>query len=180
MVQNGRCAGQKSPNENGPLRQKLMTGDQKSKISIQHFELFRVAGHPFALQMLSIPLPLSLHSASLCSSLAFFPCLELENGPASGLVDTFSASWRKSFAHAKQEIICHFQQSPGSMVTVARKQIKQRSEHMHSKPLEGLGNIMSMSYSIRTFNVRKKAHLISTHLNARGNKQYKIERKRKK
>ncbi len=67
VVQNGRCAGQKSPNENGPLRQKLMTGDQKSKISIQHFELFRVAGHPFALQMplLSIPLPLSLHSFSL-------------------------------------------------------------------------------------------------------------------
>jgi len=65
VVQNRRCTGQKSPNENGPLRQKLMTGDQKSKISIQHFELFRVAGHPFALQMpsLSIPLPLSLHSS---------------------------------------------------------------------------------------------------------------------
>lgn len=87
-VQNGRCAGQKSPNENGPLRQKLMTGDQKSKISIQHFELFRVAGHPFALQMplLSIPLPLSLHSCSLSSSLPFFlslsrarewPCLRV-------------------------------------------------------------------------------------------------------
>lgn len=73
VVQNGRCAGQKSPNENGPLRQKLMTGDQKSKISIQHFELFRVAGHPFALQMplLSIPppppLPSILSSHSLFS-----------------------------------------------------------------------------------------------------------------
>ena len=87
-VQNGRCTGQKSPNENGPLRQKLMTGDQKSKISIQHFELFRVAGHPFALQMplLSIPLLLSLHSSSLSSSLPFFlspsrarewPCLRV-------------------------------------------------------------------------------------------------------
>lgn len=74
LVQNGRCAGQKSPNENGPLRQKLMTGDQKSKISIQHFELFRVAGHPFALQMplLSIPLLLSLHSSSLSSSLSLY------------------------------------------------------------------------------------------------------------
>ena len=50
----------------------------------------------------------------------------------------------------------------------------------HAHPLEGLGNIMSMSYSIRTFSVRKKAHLISKHVNATGNKQYKIERKRKK
>lgn len=91
VLQNGRCAGQKSPNENGPLRQKLMTGDQKSKISIQHFELFRVAGHPFALQMplLSNPLPLSLHSPSLSPalSLSFSLCLEQENGPASGLGD---------------------------------------------------------------------------------------------
>lgn len=86
-MQNGRCAGQKSPNENGPLRQKLMTGDQKSKISIQHFELFRVAGHPFALQMPLLPIPplLSLHSPSL--SLPFSLRLEQENGPASGLRD---------------------------------------------------------------------------------------------
>lgn len=85
--QNGRCAGQKSLNENGPFQQKLMTGDQKSKISIQHFELFRVAGHPFALQMplLSIPLLLSLHSPSLCLSFPLY--LVQENGPASGLGD---------------------------------------------------------------------------------------------
>lgn len=89
-VQNGRCAGQKSPNENGPLRQKLMTRDQKSKISIQHFELFRVAGQLFALQMplLSIPPLLSLHSSSLqLSPFPFSLCLEQENGPASGLGD---------------------------------------------------------------------------------------------
>lgn len=30
-VQNGRCTGQKSPNENGPLRQKLMTGGSKKQ-----------------------------------------------------------------------------------------------------------------------------------------------------
>ena len=85
-VQNGRRTGQKSLNENGPLRQKLMTEDQKSKISIQHFELFRVAGHPFALQMplLSIPLFHSLRSPSLSGSLPFFLCLEQQNGPASG------------------------------------------------------------------------------------------------
>lgn len=70
LVQNGRCAGQKSPNENGPLRQKLMTGDQKSKISIQHFELFRVAGHPFALQM-----PLLFHSSTALPP--FFLSLQL-------------------------------------------------------------------------------------------------------
>lgn len=93
VVQNGRCAGQKSPNENGPLRQKLMTRDQKSKISIQHFELFRVAGQLFALQMplLSIPPLLSLHSSSLqLSPFPFSLCLEQENGPASGLGDTHS------------------------------------------------------------------------------------------
>lgn len=31
VVQNGRCAGQKSPNENGPLRQKLMTGGSEKQ-----------------------------------------------------------------------------------------------------------------------------------------------------
>lgn len=71
MVENGRYAGQKSPNENGPLRQKLMTADQKSKISIQHFELFRVAGHPFALQM-SLP----LFFPFLCRVLPPFVCSE--------------------------------------------------------------------------------------------------------
>lgn len=130
-----RVGGQKSPNENGPLRQKLMTGDQKSKISIQHFELFRVAGHLFALQMplLSIPPQLSLPLSFL------FPLsLEQENGPASGLGDrhVLSSAERESFAHAKQEIICHFQHGPGSTVTMARKQIKQRSENMYCKPLK--------------------------------------------
>lgn len=86
-----RVGGQKSPNENGPLRQKLMTGDQKSKISIQHFELFRVAGHLFAMQMpmLSIPPQLSLSLYSFfflsVSRAGEWPCLRVRRQTRSQL-----------------------------------------------------------------------------------------------
>lgn len=116
-------------------------GDQKSKISIQHFELFRVAGPTFALQMplLSIP-PLSLPP----SRAAEWPCLrvwEIFRGPAG----------RGSFTHAKQEIICHFQQSWGATVTAAKKQIKtqvRKDAGSAVSYLPGLTNVMSVPCSI--------------------------------
>lgn len=114
----GGQAGQKSPNENGPLQQQLMTGDQKSKISIQHFELFRVAGQPFALQILLLSIPPTAG-----------PRLRQEDGPASGLA-------AESSAHAKQEIICHFPTPAGSTVSAAEKQIKARSENTDCKRLQ--------------------------------------------
>lgn len=74
------CTGQKSPNENGPVRQKLMTERiRKARFPFNTLNYSGLQGLTFALQIPAFSIPLLAPSIPPLS-----PSLQRENGPALG------------------------------------------------------------------------------------------------